>query len=102
MQHFSCDLCSKDMTSSNGQRYIIKVEAWAASDPHELTDEDLDLDPIADTAQLLSESNDAPLDQPLLPMRQEMRFDLCAECYRKFSADPLGKDQARKFAFSAN
>ena len=30
MMHFSCDICSKDMSQTGAERYVLKMEAFAA------------------------------------------------------------------------
>ena len=42
MQHFSCDLCGKELLPDVDRRYVVKIEVYAAHDPHELTDEPAD------------------------------------------------------------
>ena len=104
MMHFSCDFCGKDMTPGGVTRYVVKMEAFAATDPAELTDTDLDTDHVEEMAQLLSEMEEAGAEDgpELPPARKAMRFDLCSGCYRKFLADPLGRENAAKFDFSEN
>jgi hypothetical protein len=104
MLHFSCDICGKDMTPGGETRYVVKMEAFAATDPAELTDTDLDTDHVEEMAQLLTEMEEAGAgDGPdVPPARKAMRFDLCPCCYRKFVADPLGRESAAKFDFSEN
>jgi len=103
MMHFSCDSCGKDLTSGAVARYVVKVEAFAATDPAELTETDLDTDHVEEMAQLLSELEESgcEADLPAAPAGKKMRFDLCPCCYRKFLADPLGREAA-KFDFSEN
>jgi hypothetical protein len=102
MMHFSCDICGKDLTEG-AARYVVKMDAFAATDPAELTEADLDADPVAETAQLLSELEDGGCGGPApLPPRQQWRFDLCGGCARRFHADPLGRDTVAKFDFSEN
>jgi hypothetical protein len=104
MLHFSCDTCGKDLTPGGVTRYVVKMEAFAATDPAELTDTDLDADHVEEMAQLLSEMEEAGIEDgpPPPPARKAMRFDLCPCCYRKFLADPLGRENAAKFDFSEN
>ena len=100
MLHFSCDLCGKDMTPTGVQRYVVKLEAFAANDPAELTDDDLGDDHVEEMARMLTELEDG--DEPdLPPPAKKMQYDLCPGCYRKFVADPLGREAA-KFDFSEN
>ena len=41
MLHFSCDICGKDLTAEGAARFVVKMEAFAATDPALLTDDDL-------------------------------------------------------------
>ena len=51
MLHFSCDICGKDLTPKGQARYVVKMEAFAATDPAQLTDDDLDTDHVEEMAQ---------------------------------------------------
>ena len=53
MVHFTCDLCGKDLTASGDPRYVVKIEAYAGFDPTEITEDDLDEDPMEAVSQLL-------------------------------------------------
>jgi hypothetical protein len=101
MMHFSCDYCGKDMTEEGTSRYVLKMEAFAA-EPVQLTDDDLEDDHVEEMARLLNERENGDEEPPLLPTCKKMRFDLCANCFRKFVADPLGRESANKFDFSSN
>lgn len=102
MMHFSCDFCGKDMTPEGTGRYVLKMEAYAANDPTELTAEDLEEDHVEEMARLLCELEENDEEPELLPVCKKMRFDLCATCYRKFVRDPLGRENTAKFDFSPN
>lgn len=100
MMHFSCDSCGKDLAVESSSRFVVKVEAHAAKDPAELTDEDLDADQVEEMARLLMEQDDDAPEE--LPSSKKLRFDLCAYCFRRFLADPLGRETVAKFDFSPN
>ncbi len=102
MMHFSCDFCGKDMTPEGTGRYVLKMEAYAANDPTELTAEDLEEDHVEEMARLLCELEENDEEPELLPVCKKMRFDLCVSCYRKFVRDPLGRENTAKFDFSPN
>ncbi len=102
MMHYSCDFCGKDMTTDGAERYVLKMEAFAAIDPTELTDDDLETDHVEEMAQLLCEMEDSDREPQLPPTSKKMRFDLCCGCFRKFVNDPLGRETASKFDFSPN
>lgn len=102
MLHFSCDVCGKDLPDG-AARHVVKMEAFAATDPARLTDDDLNADHVDEMARLLSELEDGERDEPELPpSAQKFRFDLCPVCYRKFLKDPLGREAAARFDFSEN
>jgi hypothetical protein len=103
MLHFSCDICGKDLLEGSRSRFVVKMEAYAAKDPAELIDDDLDADQIEEMARLLCEQEENGDDAPEpTPISQKMRFDMCMYCYRKFAADPLGRENVAKFDFSEN
>jgi hypothetical protein len=100
MQHFSCDLCGKPISSGADPRYVIKMDVFAAHDPAELTDADLDNDNMEEISQMLAEAEESPGE--LAPAFKQFRYDLCADCHTKFLRDPLNKEAAQKFHFSEN
>jgi hypothetical protein len=72
--HFSCDLCGQSLSD---RRYVVKVEVFAAFDPEEIDEEDLDADhlqEISDIIQEMEAKGAAPLDDC---GAKHFRFDLC-------------------------
>ena len=103
MRHFSCDLCGKDLTPGMDVRYVVRMEVAPANDDRDLTDADLDQDHLDTMAEMLDELEDAGPDALTLPPAvRSLEYDLCPGCHRKFVADPLGRDRARKPQFSKN
>jgi hypothetical protein len=98
MLHFSCDLCGKDLLAVADNRYVVKMEVYAAHDPAELTEEDLDADHLEEISQILADENG---DCEPAPAYKKLRYDLCSACHKRFLADPLGRE-AQKFDFSEN
>jgi hypothetical protein len=98
MRHFSCDLCGKDLLAATDNRYVVKLEVYAAHDPVELTEEDLDADHLEEIGQLLTEEGS---DCEPAPAYKRIEYDLCPACHKRFLADPLGRE-AQKFDFSQN
>ena len=102
MRHFSCDLCGKDLTESDA-RYVVRMDVFPAADTHDLTEADLDQDHLDTMAEMLDELEDAGPGALLPePATRPLEYDLCPGCHRKFAADPLGRDRARKPQFSKN
>ncbi|MCS6852110.1 MAG: hypothetical protein NZ700_13185 [Gemmataceae bacterium] len=103
MVHFTCDLCGKELTPGSECRYVVKLEVFAADDPAEITEDDLDDDHMEALSQLLRDEEANLVDPDAVsPSYKTFRYDLCPECHKKFVRDPLGKEAAHKFDFSKN
>lgn len=102
MLHITCDLCGKDILPGVDHRYVVKMECYAAHDPTEITEADLDEDHMEAVSQLLQDMEDNLEDSELAPSYKKFRFDLCPECQKKFVRDPLSKETSQKFDFSEN
>jgi len=103
MLHFTCDLCGKELQPGDDHRFVVKIECFAAHDPAEITEADLDEDHMEAVSQLLRDMDDDVADPDNLePACHNFRFDLCTECRKKFVRDPLAKEVAQKFDFSEN
>lgn len=103
MLHITCDVCGKDLAVGEDRRFVVKMEVFAAHDPAEITEADLDDDHMEAVSQLLRDEEDGLVDPNAVePPYKNFRFDLCPECHKKFTRDPLGKDAAQNFDFSEN
>ena len=96
MVHFTCDVCGKEL--GDDRRFVVRIEAFTAYDPAEITEADLDEDHLEAVSQLLRDMEDEDLSVP--QSSQSFRYDLCPECHERFIRDPLGKDQLHKLFFS--
>ena len=85
MLHITCDICGKEITLGDDHRYVVKMEVFAAHDPAEITEADLDEDHMEAVSQLIRDE-DSSLDEPA-PRYKNFRYDLCPECHKKFVAD---------------
>jgi hypothetical protein len=88
MIRYSCDLCKRELDSQQDLRYVVKIEVYAAFDP----------------AAIVERMEDSADEQIGDDVYQQMRFDLCPECRRKFIKNPLGfkREVAKAFGFSSN
>lgn len=102
MVHFTCDLCGQELPLPDAQRYVLKIEVYAAYDPLEITEEDLDRDHMEEISKLLREIEDIDTAELEDGVYKSFRFDLCSECHKKFLKDPLGKAAIPRFDFSEN
>jgi hypothetical protein len=104
MLHFTCDLCGRELLPGTTTRYVVKVEIFAAHDPADLAEDDLDEDHMEEVSQLLHEVEQEGISDTLPPTSQHMRYDLCPACHKRFSQDPLGRKAVmqKKLNFSEN
>ena len=102
MIRYSCDLCKRDLDPEEDLRYVVKVEVYAAFDPTVTAEEDDDRDHLQEIQDILQRLEDAENDQIGDDVYQQLRFDLCPECRRKFVKNPLGHETVRVFGFSKN
>ncbi len=100
MIHYSCDLCKREIEAEHDLRYVVKIEVFAALDQiTECLDDDRDnLVEIQDVLERMEDDADANIGDDIY---QTLRFDLCPECRKKFSKNPLGRE-AKQFDFSQN
>jgi len=99
MLHFTCDQCGKELRHDH-DHYVVKIEVFAAHDPAEITEDDLDQDHMEAVSELLQELEEG--DCEIEPATKHFRYDLCDNCRTKYLRDPLNKDAAQKFDFSEN
>jgi len=102
MIRYSCDLCKRNLDPEEDLRYVVKMEIYAAFDPNAADEEDDDRDHLQEIQDILERLDDAESDQIGEEVYQQMRFDLCPECRRKFLKNPLGREIAKVFGFSEN
>jgi hypothetical protein len=103
MIRYSCDLCKRDL-DAEGVRYVVKTEIYAAFDPATTDGDDEDHDHLEEIQDILERLEDAESEQIGDDVYQQLRFDLCPECRRKFLKNPLGREilAAKAVGFSKN
>jgi hypothetical protein len=99
MIQYSCDLCKRPLDPQDDLRYVVKVEVYAALDPVEMDD---DTDNLQEIHEILERMDDLANDQIGDDVYQQLRFDLCPECRKKFLKNPLGRKLVEQFDFSPN
>ena len=102
MLHFSCDLCGKELLVEEDLRYVAKIEVYAAYDPLEITEEDLEEDHMEEIGELIKQLENMDEQELEDQVYKSFRFDLCPDCHKKFLKDPLSREAARSIDFSKN
>jgi hypothetical protein len=103
MIHHSCDLCKRLIDTEEDVRYVLKMEVYAALDPALDDADDGDRDGLQDVQDMLQRIDDLDTSE-VAPddVYQQLRFDLCPECRKKFLKAPLGREAMKQFDFSQN
>lgn len=99
MLHFSCDLCGQRLGE---RRFVVKLEVYPAFDPEEIDETDLDADHLQEISETLAEMEANGISEIEDSNAKDFRFDLCADCQRKYVKDPLGREAIRRLNFSKN
>ncbi len=103
MIHYSCDLCKRLIDAEDDLRYVVKMEIYAALDPAVDTeatgDDDDHLEEMQDILQHMEETGSDAVGEDVY---QQLRFDLCPECRKRFVKNPLGREASKQFDFSKN
>ena len=102
MIRYSCDLCKRELDSEVDLRYVVKIEVYAAYDPETTSEDENDRDHLQEIQDILECLEDADDDMIGNDVYQQLRFDLCPECRKKFLQNPLGRETAKAFGFSSN
>jgi hypothetical protein len=102
MIRYSCDLCRRELDPQDDLRYVVKIEVYAAFDPAAVDNDDEDRDHLEEIQDILERMDDSSNEAIGDDVYQQLRFDLCPECRRKFVKNPLGRETAKAFGFSSN
>lgn len=88
MIRYECDMCGAAMVANDAQRYIVKMEVFAAAGPVDL-DTLKSGDPEAQLADVLETLRQADPDEVENQTYRAFRFDVCNACRRKLIDQPL-------------
>ena len=89
MAGFCCDMCGKPLLVDEDVRYVAKIEVFAAYDPMELTDDDLEQDHMQEIralAERMRKFDPAKLEEQVY---KSFVFDLCPACQKRYLKNPL-------------
>jgi hypothetical protein len=101
MMHFSCDGCGRRLDPECDVRYVIRLEVYASLDPTDIELDD-DRDHLQEIQEILEHLDDAEDPQIGDDVYQQVRFDLCSECRKRFLRNPLGRAATTQLNFSEN
>ncbi len=90
MIRFECDRCKTSLSANDARRFIVRIEAYAAAGPVDLSADALEKDHSESIRRIIEQLNGADPDDVEDQTYRGFRFDLCTECHRAFLAKPLG------------
>lgn len=102
MIHFTCDLCGKPLLADEDTRYVVRIEVYAACDPMEITEADLQEDHAAEMRKLIEQMKGLSAEEAEDQVYRKFRFDLCPACQAKYLEDPLLRGSRRRTRFGEN
>lgn len=102
MIHFTCDVCKRSLDLEHELRYVVRMEVYASLDDSDAPIDD-DRDHLQEIHDVLERLDELEIENDQLgdDVYQQLRFDLCGECRKKFLQDPLGRRIAQ-LDFSQN
>jgi len=105
MIRYSCDMCGQSLVPEEDDRYVVKIEVYAACDSTDADCEDEvfingfeeDEDDESD-----DEMDNLDADEIESIEYKTFRYDLCCKCHSRYLQDPLSINSIRRGRFSEN
>ncbi len=106
MIRYSCDMCGRSLVPEEEERYVVKIEVYAACDSMDVDCED---EEFLNEFEETEDSNDCdeeidgldPDDIEGIEYKT-FRYDLCCKCHSRYLQDPLSIKSIRRGRFSEN
>lgn len=102
MIHYSCDRCKQMLDPEEDLRYVVRIEVHAAMEPLDLDETEDDRDHLMEIQEILERIDDGDGDSVGDDIYQNRQFDLCADCYREYIKNPIGREAPVHLGFSEN
>ena len=104
MIHYNCDMCGNSLVPEEDDRYVVKIEIYAACDSMEVDDDDLTDDFEEDDEEEEEEEEEDNINHEEMDgvEYKTFRYDLCSKCHSRYMQDPLSINSIRRGRFSEN
>ncbi len=100
MIHYNCDMCGKSLVPEEDDRYVVKIEIYAACDSMEVDDDEGLIDDFEEEDEEEVDNID-PEEMDGVEYKT-FRYDLCSKCHSRYMQDPLSINSIRRGRFSEN
>jgi hypothetical protein len=101
MIHVSCDRCKRMIETGCEPRFVVRIEVDRVLEPAITDQSEEDRDYLSEIDQAIEtmdpDDGFGGHDEPL-----RCTYDLCAECFERFSRDPLAAESTMRFGYSHN
>ena len=84
-----CEMCGKTLLVDEDVRYIIDIRVYAAYDPMEITEEDLQKDHIAEMQRIIEILEKRDPQEVQDEVFKQMVFHICPDCRKRYLKTPL-------------
>jgi len=99
-------MCGKSLVPEEDDRYVVKIEIYAACDSMEIDDDEDLIDDFEedDDEEEVEEEDVDNLDAEEIDgvEYKTFRYDLCSKCHSRYMQDPLSINSIRRGRFSEN
>lgn len=86
---YACDRCGRRLEPDDPDRYVVRVEVFAAADHLSISEEDLRRDHRDEIERLLNQLEDMNPDDVEDQTYRAFRFDLCRDCHKEYLRNPI-------------
>ena len=101
MIHYTCDRCHRQIDTDAEVRYSVEVQVDAVFEAGPQQTPDPDADHLLELHEILERLEDEPAAAPPSDCHCH-HFDLCCDCYKVYSRNPLARDFPLSIEFSEN
>lgn len=109
MIRYSCDMCGRSLLPEEDDRYVVKIEVYAACDSIDADSDGEEEEFINDFEEDDDDDDDGDDEMDSLDPDEiesieykTFRYDLCCKCHSKYLQDPLSIKSIRRGRFSEN
>ena len=102
MIHYNCDMCGKSLVPEEDDRYVVKIEIYAACDSMEVDDDEGLIDDFEEEDEEEEEVDNIDPEEMDGVEYKTFRYDLCSKCHSRYMQDPLSINSIRRGRFSEN
>jgi hypothetical protein len=101
MQHFTCDLCRRQLDPDSDGSYVVRMDVSPAESCKNVPIDD-DRDHLEEFNEILERYEEFEDDGPYLGADNYLRkeFHLCNQCGKRFMQAPLGQQAPQRYELS--